>query len=56
MWEKRQMLKSFLVAVAVLVTVDAAAWDSRYRVEVGRACEKLVGKITGQDWSSGPLV
>jgi hypothetical protein len=50
------MLKSFLVAVAVLVTVDAAAWESRYRIEVGRACEHVLGKVTGLDWTSGPLV
>ena len=50
------MLKSMLIALAVLVTVDAAVWESRYRMEFGRACERLAGKVTGQDWSSGPLV
>jgi hypothetical protein len=50
------MLKAILIAFAVLVTVDAAVWDSRYRMEVGRACEKFAGKVTGQDWTSGPLL
>jgi hypothetical protein len=50
------MLKAFLVSVAVLVTVDAAVWESRYRTEVARACERLAGRVTGQDWASGPLL
>jgi hypothetical protein len=50
------MLKSFLVALAVLVTVDAAAWDSRYRMEFSRACHQVVGTVASYDWTSGPLV
>lgn len=50
------MLKATLIALAVLVSIDAAVWQSRYRIEFGRACERLAGNITGQDWSSGPLV
>ena len=56
MLENAQMLKASLIALAVLVTIDAAAWNSRYRMELGRACERLASSITGQDWSSGPLV
>jgi hypothetical protein len=56
MWEEGDMLKSFLIAMAVLVTIDAAVWESRYRMELGKACKKVAAKVTGQDWSSGPLV
>jgi hypothetical protein len=56
MWNKRVMLKAFLIAVAVLVTVDAAVWESRYRTEVGHAFKRVAGQVTGQDWTSGPLV
>lgn len=56
LWKKQGMLKSFLIAVAVLVTVDAGVWDSRYRREFAVACERLAARVTGQDWASGPLV
>jgi hypothetical protein len=50
------MLKAFLIATAVLITVDAAVWESRYRVEFAHACKKLERHIVSMDWSSGPLV
>lgn len=50
------MLKAFLIATAALISVDAAVWESRYRIEVAHACKKLARHITAMDWSSGPLV
>jgi hypothetical protein len=50
------MLKAVLIAMAVLVSVDAAVWQSRYRSEFARACKEVANSITGQDWSSGPLL
>jgi hypothetical protein len=56
LWDEREMLKAFLIAAAALITVDAAFWESRYRVEVVQACKNLGRHVTGMDWSSGPLV
>jgi hypothetical protein len=50
------MIKAFLIAAAVLVTVDAAVWESRYRIEVAHACQNLGSHIASMDWFSGPLV
>jgi hypothetical protein len=50
------MIKAFLIATAVLVTVDAAVWESRYRIELAHACKNLGRHVAGLDWSSGPLV
>jgi hypothetical protein len=56
LWKKRPMLKAFLIALAVLVTVDAGAWEGRYRRAVVQACDSFADRVAGQDWTSGPLL
>ena len=43
------MLKALLASLAVMVLVDAAAWNSHYCREAALACKELVTELFGDD-------
>ncbi len=51
-----EVLKSTLIAIAVLTVFDAAVWEGRYRTQTVQAFQAVIGYVIGQDWTSGPLV
>ena len=47
------MLKALLISLAVLVTFDAVAWQSRYRVALLGDVVLAASEIESLDWSWG---
>ncbi len=56
MGDRVEVLKSTLIAIAVLTVFDAAVWQGRYRAQTVQTVQGVIGYVTGQDWTSGPLV